>query len=160
MISPQNEVAAAMITATTPNQLEHVQPEVRLPVQRLGSQTMTVLLLGELLLIVSVLAWMLSTLVPSATPLTATADLLPVRAAIIAILSGEQHDPLVEVNPGMSARASNLRGLSLNGTTYYYYIEGIANFDPFSRGVVQDNEIEVLLRDESGPSVLVIYRML
>lgn len=148
-----------MITATTPNQLEHVQPEVRVPVQRVGGQTLTLLLLGELLLIVGVLAWMLSTLVPSATPLTATAELAPVRAAIIAGMNGDQHDPLVEVHPGMSARASNLRGLSLNGTTYYYYIEGFANFDPLSRGGVRANQIEVLLRDESGPAVLVIYRV-
>ncbi len=74
-------------------------------------------------------------------------------------LSGSINDPLVDVVPGVSARASNLRGLSLRGSVYYYYVEGHANFDPLSRGVVARDSVEVMLRDTSGPSSIVIYRL-
>ncbi|MFV9505735.1 MAG: hypothetical protein AB4911_14360 [Oscillochloridaceae bacterium umkhey_bin13] len=149
-----------MINVTTHTSAETTRTGTIAPIHRLGSQTLVFLLLGEIMLILGVLLWVLNTLVPSSTPLAATYDLQPVREAIIARMSGEVLDPLVEVGPGISARTSNLRGFSLNGATYYYFIEGATNFDPLSRGKVDRDQVEVLLRDESGPAVLVIYRVL
>lgn len=149
-----------MINATTHTGAERALHETTLPVRRLGSRSFAILLGVELLLLVGVLAWALFALLPSATPLAATKDLAPVQQAIKARIVGAVEDPLVPVAPELSARASNLRGLSLNGATYYYYIEGATNFDPLSRGAVDKAAIEVLLRDSSGPHSFVVYRIL
>ncbi len=149
-----------MINATTHTGAERALRDQLIPVRRIGPRAFTALVGLELLLLLGVLAWALATLVPDTTPLAAPRDLAPVHSAIRDRVGGTVGDPLIEVGPGLSARASNLRGLSLNGQTYYYYLEGAANFDPYSRGLVSANEIEVLLRDTSGPSTLVIYRLL
>lgn len=149
-----------MINATTHTGAEGALRNELLPVRRVGPRTVTVLVGLELVLIVGVLAWALATLVPPATPLAAPHDLTPVQEAIRARVGGAVNDPLVEIRPGLSARASNLRGFQLDGATYYYYVEGKANFDPYSRGAVATDRIEVLLRDSSGPATVVIYRLL
>jgi hypothetical protein len=59
----------------------------------------------------------------------------------------------------VSARASSVRGFTLNGRTYFYYTEGQRGFDPLSRGAVDRSEIEIVLRDDGGPMPLVIYRL-
>ena len=149
-----------MINATTHTGAEHARHETSTPIRRFGSRSFVALLGVQLVLFVSVLAWALFALLPAATPLAATADLVPVQEAIRARIIGAAADPLVMVNAATSARASNLRGFSLNGATYYYYVEGAANYDPFSRGAVARPAIEVLLRDSSGPHSFVVYRIL
>lgn len=131
-----------------------------LPISRIGPRAFGALVVVELLVLVAVLVWALIAFIPPATPLAATHSLTPVQEAIRERVGGAVADPLVEIQPGLSARASNLRGFRLDGATYYYYIEGAANFDPFSRGVVNSEQIEVLLRDSSGPATVVIYRLL
>jgi hypothetical protein len=81
------------------------------------------------------------------------------RAAVFTRLDGTVDDPLVEAAPGVFVRASNPGGLRLNGIVYYYYIEGERNFDPLSRGMVDHADIDIVLRDMSGPRPLVIYRL-
>ncbi len=129
------------------------------PLHSLGAQSLVMLIATELLLLFGILAWALGALLPSATPLAAAHDLRPVYEAITARLVGDVLDPLVEVRPGVNARMSNLRGLHYAGTTYYYFIEGDTNFDPLSRGSVAKGDVELLLRDVSGPQVVVIYRL-
>ncbi len=58
-----------------------------------------------------------------------------------------------------SCAPANPGGLRLNGIVYYYYIEGERNFDPLSRGMVDHADIDIVLRDMSGPRPLVIYRL-
>ncbi len=149
-----------MINATTHAGAERALRDQPVSVRRIGPRAFAALVGLELLLLVGVLAWALAALLPSATPLAAPRDLTPVQAAIRDRVGGAVADPLIALGPGLSARASNLRGLSLDGATYYYYVEGSANFDPYSRGVVSTGQIEVLLRDSSGPSTVVIYRLL
>lgn len=149
-----------MINATTHLGAERALHETTLPVRRIGSRSFAAILGIELVLLVGVLVWALFTLLPSATPLAATADLAPVQQAIRARIVGAVEDPLVAVTQATSARASNLRGLSLNGATYYYYVEGATNFDPLSRGAVGHDAVEILLRDSSGPLSFVVYRIL
>jgi hypothetical protein len=149
-----------VIHASTHTGAERVMQERALPVRRLGPRSFTALLGVELLLLAVVLFWALFALLPPATPLAAAADFAPVEEAIQARLSGDVNDPLITVGSGQSARASNLRGFKLGGETYYYFVEGAANFDPLSRGAVNADEVEILLRDDGGPRTFVIYRIL
>lgn len=82
-----------------------------------------------------------------------------IRAALHSHLDGTFEDPLIEAMPGVFVRSSNIRGLRLNGVVYYYYIEGERNFDPLSRGAVDYDAVEVVLRDVSGEFPLVVYRL-
>ncbi len=149
-----------MIHATTHTGAERALHKAVLPVHRLGAGGFVVLLGAELLLLLAVMAWALVALFPSVTPLAAPRAITPVEEAIRARIGGEVADPLVMVAPGLSARASNLRGFSFAGETYYYYVEGAANFDPLSRGAVSRADVEILLRDDSGPQPFVVYRIL
>jgi hypothetical protein len=149
-----------VFNATTHAGAERALQDPTIPVRRLGSRGFAALIGLELVLVVGVLVWALVTLLPTATPLAATGDLAPVQRAIKARIVGEIADPIVAVGPEIGARASNLRGLSLNGATYYYFIEGTSNYDPLSRGAVGQERVEILLRDSSGPSAFVIYRIL
>ena len=149
-----------MIHATTHTGAESTLREEAVPVRRIGPRTFATLIGLELLVVVGVLVWALAVLLPPATPLASPQDLTPIQEAIQARIVGEVHDPLITVGPGLSARASNLRGFSLGDKTYYYYVEGAPNFDPYSRGAVGPGEIEILLRESSGPLTVVIYRLL
>jgi len=148
-----------VIHATTHAGAESARYERTVPVRRVGPRTLSVLIGVELLLLVSALAWALLYLLPPATPLAAPTDLRPVVDAIRDRLSGAVADPLVPVGNGDSARASNLRGFRLDGNVYYYYIEGAKNFDPLSRGVLGQDQVEILLREESGDRTIVVYRV-
>lgn len=126
---------------------------------RISSQALVLLMGAELVLIFGVLVWALMWLLPAGSPFAARQDLAPVVEAVRGSISGNINDPLIDVRPGVSARASNLRGLSMDGSVYYYYVEGRANFDPLSRGAVASDAVEIMLRDTSGPSSIVIYRL-
>lgn len=128
-------------------------------VYRLNARVFRILLIAEVLVIVAALAWVANYRPQPATSRANTNDVAVVHEAIWARFVGTVHDPLIEVQPGISVRESNVRGFRLNGTIYYYYIEGNQNFDPFSRGVVSSDRIEVLLRDDAGPLPLVIYTL-
>lgn len=91
----------------------------------------------------------------SLTPLEAET----LRAAVQSRLDETFDDPLIEAAPGVMVRSSNVRGFRLNGVVYYYYIEGERNFDPLSRGAIDHNDVDVVLRDVSGPQPLVVYRL-
>jgi hypothetical protein len=110
-----------------------------------------VFIAGMLVLVVSLL--------PARAPLANTTDHAIVREAVWARLNGTVEDALIDVAPGITARSSNIRGFSLKGSTYYYYLEGRPSFDPLSRGLVHRDQVEVVLRDDGGPQALVIYRV-
>lgn len=141
-------------------QLPHVgRDPAATPVYRIGVPIFWLLFALEGLFIVSVLLFGLLTL-PNRSPLARAGDYAVIREAIWSRLDGRIADPLVEVAPGISARESSVRGFRLGGETYYYYFEGQPGFDPLSRGTVAPNEIEVVVRDDGGPTPLVIYRLL
>lgn len=129
------------------------------PVHRISAHAFGFLLAVEVLLLAVVLIWAVAWLLPTPTPYAPAQSLAPVHEAVRAHVSGAAPDRLIEVTPGISARESNLRGFSLAGTTYYYYVEGRANYDPLSRGAVQSDQVEVLSRDASGPETIVLYRV-
>ncbi|MEI7768831.1 MAG: hypothetical protein WCI67_02525 [Chloroflexales bacterium] len=148
-----------MINVTTQQGAEGVLRTDSRPAHRISSRGLVVLMGAELILLFGVLVWALFWLLPAGTPFASQNDMTPVVEVVRGSLSGAINDPLIDVRPGVSARASNLRGLSMGGSVYYYYVEGHANFDPLSRGAIRSDSVEVMLRDSSGPSEIVIYRL-
>ena len=130
------------------------------PVRRIGPRAFALVFALEAALVAAVLALALYALTPQRVPLARSGDYALVREAILARLSGDISDPLVEIVPGLSARESGVRGFALNGQTYYYYLEGQRGFDPLSRGAVGAVGVEVVARDDASPRPLVIYRVL
>jgi len=114
----------------------------------------------EALFIAGVLALVLALVLPSRIPLARSADVATIRDAVWARVNGTINDPLTDIAPGVSVRASSVRGFTLNGHVYYYYFEGQRGFDPLSRGAVTQREIGILLRDSDGPKPLVIYQII
>jgi hypothetical protein len=106
------------------------------------------------------LALALALVLPSRAPLARSADFATVRDAVWARVNGTINDPLTDIAPGISVRASSVRGFTLHGRVYYYYFEGQRGFDPLSRGAVAQRDVEVLLRDADGPKPLVIYEII
>lgn len=122
----------------------------------LNTTSFWLLFVAEAALVIGVLLLVMRAL-PSQAPLTATPDYSSVREAIYSRVNGTTLDPMIEVQPGVVAPASNVRGLELHGTTYYYYFEGQQNFDPVSRSRIGRERTQVVLRDDGGPHPLVIY---
>jgi len=110
--------------------------------------------------IAGVLALVLALVLPSRIPLARSSDVATVRDAVWARVNGTINDPLTDIAPGVSVRASSVRGFMLNGQVYYYYFEGQRGFDPLSRGSVTQRDIGILLRDSDGPKPLVIYQII
>lgn len=139
-------------------QIQTGQAQRAVRVRRLGPRAFWALLALELALLTAAFVWLLPHVLPQRTPQSViVADAPLVRDAIADRLSGAVLDPLVELTPGETVRASNLRGLALGGVTYYYYVEGRANHDPLSAGLVRGDQIQQLLRDDAGPAPVVIY---
>lgn len=129
------------------------------PVRRLGPRAFWLLFAIEALLFGALLIALTNTLLPARTPLSAPEPGI-LRAAVLTQLDGSFDDPLIEAAPGAIARSSNIRGFQLGGEVYYYYFEGQRSFDPLTRGIIAHDQIEIVLRDSSGPQTLVIYRIL
>ena len=127
-------------------------------VRRFGQRAFWLLFAMVGLLFVGILLLALSSLLPPQAPLAQSRDYATVRAAIQSRLR-DPAEQLVEVAPGVSAPASNVGGLTLNGYTYYYYREGRANFDPLSRGSIARDQVELVSREPFGQDVVVIYRV-
>jgi len=125
-----------------------------------GSSGFWLLFALEALFITGVLALVLALVLPSRLPLARSADVATIRDAVWARVNGTANDPLTDIAPGISVRASSVRGFALHGRVYYYYFEGQRGFDPLSRGAVDQRNVEVLLRDSDGPKPLVIYEII
>lgn len=131
-----------------------------LQARRVGPRAFWLLFAAEGIFVAAALLLTLHLILPTRVPMARGSDYLTVRDAIWSRVNGATDDPLVEIAPGVTVRESNVRGFSLNGQTYYYYLEGRRGFDPLSRGAVGRHAIEIVLRDDGGPQTLVIYRLL
>jgi hypothetical protein len=130
------------------------------PVRRISQRGFWLLFIVEGLIVVGMLLFVLSLLLPAKAPLAQTADFATVRSAIQAHLSGAVQDPLVTVAPGVQARSSQVGGFALNGYTYYYYEEGQPSYDPLSRNQVSRAQVEMVSREPFNSSTIVIYRVI
>lgn len=129
-------------------------------VPQFGKLNFWLLFALEAAFIAGVLALVLALVLPSRLPLARSADVSTVRDAVWARVNGTINDPLTDIAPGISVRASSVRGFALNNRVLYYYFEGQRSFDPLSRGAVTARNINVLLRDSNGPRPLVIYEII
>ena len=130
------------------------------PASRRGTPSFWLLFALEASFVAGALALVLTLVLPARAPLARSADFATIRDAVWARVNGTINDPLTDIAPGISVRASSVRGFTLNGQIYYYYFEGQRGFDPLSRGAVAQRDVEVLLRDADGPKPLVIYEII
>lgn len=70
-----------------------------------------------------------------------------------------EDDPLMEVESGIWVKTSNVKGVKVNGDTYYYSLWPHMSFDPVARGEVTEDEVDVVYEDDDSDMPLVIYRM-
>ena len=122
-----------------------------------GSAFWMLFAIEALLIVAGLLA--ISRMLPALQPVSAGPDYSMVRSAVLQRVNGEILDPLIDVAPSVRAPASSVRGFSLHGSTYYYYFEGQANFDPLSRNQISANRAHIVLRDSGGNAPLVIYTL-
>jgi hypothetical protein len=64
-------------------------------------------------------------------------------------------DTLVQVRPGVFAKSSNVHGVTLNGTTYYYDIASHQSFGPLRSGALSESQVNIIGR-EAQPNFLVL----
>jgi hypothetical protein len=129
-------------------------------VPKRGNLSFWMLFILEASFVAGVLALVLPLTVPARVPLARSTDVATIRDAVWARVNGAINDPLTDIAPGISVRASSVRGFALNGHVYYYYFDGQRGFDPLSRGAVNQRDISILLRDSDGPKPLVIYEII
>ncbi len=79
------------------------------------------------------------------------------RTIVSYIDSEREDDPLVQVRPGIWAKRSNVEGVLINGTRYYYALLPHASFDPLSRGEVSLDDIQIVQEISEGDFTIVIY---
>lgn len=129
------------------------------PIRRISQRGFWLLFVVEGLLVIGMLLFIVSLLLPAKAPLAQTADFTTVRSAIQSHLSGAVQDPMVTVAPGVQARSSQVGGFALNGYTYYYYQEGQPSYDPLSRNQVSRAQVELVSREPFNSNTIVIYRL-
>jgi hypothetical protein len=108
-------------------------------------------------MLITAIALFVMSRLPASTPLTQTDGPQQVHDFVLA--GNPAADPLIEVVPGVIVRSSSVRGLRIADQTYYYYYEGRQSYDPLTRGAVQPNQVELLLRDTDAETTLVVYRV-
>src|SRR5690242_1915052 len=94
------------------------------PASRRGMQSFWLLFALEASFVAGALALVLTLVLPARAPLARSADFATIRDAVWARVNGTINDPLTDIAPGISVRASSVRGFTLNGQIYYYYFEG------------------------------------
>ncbi len=117
-----------------------------------------ILLAMELAVLGVVLVWFFQP-TTAQTQQSLAVDASQVRDAIWARLNGHIDDRLVEVQPDVFVYESNVRGFQLNGVVYYYYVDGRQNYDPLSRGAVNADQVETILRENGPRYQFTIYRI-
>src|SRR5687767_10633355 len=64
---------------------------------------------------------------------------------------------LVQVRPGVFAKFSNVHGVTLNGTTYYYDIASRQPFGPLRSGTLTESQINPIAREAQPNFLILIY---
>lgn len=66
-------------------------------------------------------------------------------------------DPLVTLENGAQAKSSNVKGVEIDGLTYYYRLVNAPSFDPMSLGVAGNYEV-VAMMDPGTHWEVQVYR--
>ena len=93
------------------------------------------------------------------TPSSMTHETMAVQEAAWSKVNGATHDPVLTVAPGTDVRSSHIHGFDVNGTTYFYYVEGSPRFDPLSRPDIYADDVKVVLYEQRGADTLVVYTL-
>lgn len=97
----------------------------------------------------------------NANQLNATKEPKEVENVIEKILSyvsaHRLDDPMIEVEPHIFVKKSNLKGIVIEDKTYYYSLFPHASFDPVSVGKVSKNEVTIIYDDEKATIPVIIY---
>jgi hypothetical protein len=66
-------------------------------------------------------------------------------------------DTLVQVRPGVFAKHSNVHGVTLNGTTYYYDIASHQSFGPLRSGAIPESQVNIIGREAQPGFLVLVY---
>ena len=69
----------------------------------------------------------------------------------------QQDDPLVTLPDGVQAKSSNVNGVEIGGTRYYYQLTHHVSFDPLRLGKLTNYEV-VSVVSPNSPDETIIYR--
>ncbi|MBI3942883.1 MAG: hypothetical protein HY326_07705 [Chloroflexi bacterium] len=90
------------------------------------------------------------------------ADSGQLEAVIMAFVDGRSdiQDPLVKLRDGIYVKTSNLNGIQIGPTRYFYSLAPESSFDPVSRGLVTPAQVEIVsqINDSEGFHIT-IYRV-
>ncbi|MEM8530796.1 MAG: hypothetical protein AAGF95_08130 [Chloroflexota bacterium] len=93
------------------------------------------------------------------TSTSMTRETMAVQEVAWSKVNGVDHDPVLTVAPGMDVQSSHIHGFDVNGTTYFYYVEGSPRFDPLSRPDISADDVEVVLYEQRGADTVVVYKL-
>ena len=68
-------------------------------------------------------------------------------------------DPLVEIEPDVWVKSSNVSGVEVMGDTYYYTLLPHMSFEPVARGEAGLNRITIVYEDNETTHPIVIYQL-
>ena len=97
---------------------------------------------------------------PSLLPVVAAAASSPqsdVETVLAYATTVRDDDPLVEVQPGVMAKRSNVAGVVVRGRTLYYDSVTDQSFGPLRTGRFRPSEVVVLARVSDGGPVMLVY---
>lgn len=105
--------------------------------------------------------FVLSLIISTLVLLGPTLEVSSVEKVIEKVLSYatvHQHDdPLIEIEPLIFVKKSNLEGIVIEGKTYFYSLFPHSSFDPVALGKVNENEVTVIYDDENATIPVIIY---
>lgn len=68
-------------------------------------------------------------------------------------------DPLVEVEADVWVKTSNVKGIDIEGETYYYSLAPHMSYDPVSRGEMSVEDVDIVYWDDDPEVPLLIYKI-
>jgi len=93
-----------------------------------------------------------------------TSQVAPIsRGDLDTVLSFAQQmradDTLVQVRAGVFAKRSNVQGVEIGGRTVYYDILPHQSYGPLRAGRVTESDVNMLARETTGDSQIVVYSL-
>ena len=67
-------------------------------------------------------------------------------------------DPLITLDGGVQVKSSSVKGIEIDGVTYYYRLQHSFSYDPLSRGVVME-VVPVATLDSGTDWEVQVYRL-
>jgi DNA/RNA endonuclease YhcR with UshA esterase domain len=77
---------------------------------------------------------------------------------MLGYIEGEQaDDPLVEVEDGIFVKSSNVHGILIDGTRYYYSLFPHMSFDPVVAAKIGEEQVTIFYQDDDPAFPVIIY---